>query len=562
MESNLCICLLAFDCHYEIEGNIRLVKNDYYTDSAKRIVLNLKNHDIKNIMVMTNKPQKFNGLEIDVIEYQPINYSFADKLTVCYEALKKYDTIIYMDSDCEIRYDEIKNLNIKEGISIRENWGWEDYRVSKFLDFKDKIKTNYFENIENYCLKNNLQYNDADLIEERLITIKKTDKLNDFFNLYFKLKPIIEENDLLFKNHPIGRGEGLAMGISILNSGIKYNGISKDLEKLALNHLPYNQHIKNNLKAIFVNWTKPFFYKKDAQGYNKLKLSDMSDDEYNIIDFEILIQKVAVLRAKKHIGKTKLYTDTIGYQFYDKMGMLDLWDEIDTETLDNFDKENNDISAGIFWTTGKSIVVGKQTEPFIFLDNDFIIRGELPNWIFDYDLVHTHWEILRGEYFVTNRQIEEIGGVDDFVQNMLMPNTSFLYVNNTELCEDYLSKHLSIIKRKYEHIPEWLWLLADQGIMGYSARKLNIKVETLENLVYVLFPETDTEKVGCGLFWVKNPTHIDHENLNYDHIWFSKFRMKTDEEYKLKRMDDFENELNILINERKPISQKPKVKLI
>ena len=307
----------------------------------------------------------------------------------------------------------------------------------------------------------------------------------------------------------------------------------------------------NNMKTIFVNWTKPFFHKKDAEGYNKIKMADVDDSEYSIVDYELLIQKVAVLRAKKHIGLTKLYTDTIGYEFYEKMGMLDLWDEIDVDTLNTFNDENQNVMAGKFWTTGKSIVVGKQTEPFLFLDSDFIVRGELPKWIFDYDLVHTHWEIQRGEFFVSNNQIEEIGGIEDFAQNMLMPNTSFLYINNSELCKDYLKKHLSIINREYDYIPEWLWLLADQGIMGYSARKLDLKVESLENTIYVSYPEIDDSKVGCGLFWVKNPQHIEHSNLNYEHIWFTKHRFKTDLDYRELRMIELQNEYNMLILENK-----------
>lgn len=305
----------------------------------------------------------------------------------------------------------------------------------------------------------------------------------------------------------------------------------------------------SEIKAIFVNWTKPFFHRKDAEGYNKIKMSDMATDEYDIIDYELWIQKVAVLRAKQYIGKTKLYTDTIGYEFYSKMGMLELWDEIDVDTLNTFDNENQNVMAGKFWTTGKSIVIGKQTEPFIFLDNDFIIRGELPKWIFDYDLVHTHWEIQRGEFFVSNQQIEEIGGIDDFAQNMLMPNTSFLYINNSELCKDYLKKHLDIISKEYKTIPEWLWLLADQGIMGYSARKLDLKVESLENTIYVSYPEIDNSKVGCGLFWVKNPQHIEHEILNYEHVWFTKHRFKTDLEYRKLKTKELKSEYEILYSE-------------
>lgn len=306
------------------------------------------------------------------------------------------------------------------------------------------------------------------------------------------------------------------------------------------------------MKAIFVNWTKPFFYKEDAQGYNRMKMAEFSDDEYDIVDYELLIQKVAVVRAKKHIGKTKLYTDQVGYDFYKKKGLLDLWDEIDIETLEGFNTENPEVNPGRFWTTGKSIVIGKEPVPFLFLDLDFIVRSDLPKWIYDYDLVHTQWEIQRGEFFVFEGEINKYGGIEDFVQNMWMPNTSFVYLSDANLRDEYLKKHLSIIKRKYEYVPEWLWLLADQGIMGYSARKLNSKVETVENRIYLSYPEQLYPKfVGHGLSWVKDPDRKDHEeNLEYEHIWSNKRSFKVDPEYRQKRVAELEEEFRILTQKR------------
>jgi hypothetical protein len=307
----------------------------------------------------------------------------------------------------------------------------------------------------------------------------------------------------------------------------------------------------SSIKAIFVNWTKPYFFKQDAQGYNKLKMFDLPDDEYDIVDYELLIQKVAVMRAKKHIGKTKLYTDTIGYNFYKKKDMLHLWDEVDITVLENFNKEYSDVNPGRFWTTGKSIVMGLEPTPYLFLDLDFIVRSELPSWVFNYDVVPTQWEIQRGEFFVFDWQVNEIGGIDDFVQNMMMPNTSFVLMNNETLRDEYYKKHIDIITRNYEKIPEWLWLIADQGILGYAIRKHNSKVETIENRIYLSYPElpahTDLDKPGKGLFWVKNPNRLDHtENLIYEHVWFEKHALKTNEDYRLKKIEELNKEIELL----------------
>jgi hypothetical protein len=305
------------------------------------------------------------------------------------------------------------------------------------------------------------------------------------------------------------------------------------------------------MKAIFVNWTAPFFYKQDAQGYNKLKMFDLPDTKYDVVDYELLIQEVAVRRAKKHIGHTKLYTDNVGYEFYKEKGMLPLWDEIDTETLETFNKEYPKVNPGRFWTTGKSIVMGKEPVPYLFLDLDFIVRDNLPSWVWNYDVVHTQWEIQRGEFFVFEYQLEEIGGIPDFVQNMMMPNTSFVFMNNEKLRDEYFQKHMDLITREYTHIPEWLWLIADQGILGYSIRKLNCTSESIENRLYLSYPELPVlgpKSPGKGLFWVKDPNREDHtENMNYYHVWLDKYYIKTQEWFRNRKIKELKEELKSLV---------------
>jgi hypothetical protein len=305
------------------------------------------------------------------------------------------------------------------------------------------------------------------------------------------------------------------------------------------------------MKAIFVNWTAPFFCKEDAQGYNKLKMFDLSNNQYDIVDYELLIQEVAVKRAKKHIGHTKLYTDNVGYEFYKSKNMLNLWDEIDTETLETFHREYPNVNPGRFWTSGKSIVMGKEPVPYLFLDLDFIVRDNLPSWVWNYDVVHTQWEIQRGEFFVFEHQLDQIGGIPDFVQNMMMPNTSFVFMNNENLRNDYYEKHLDLITREYTYVPEWLWLIADQGILGYSIRKLNCTAESIENRLYLSYPELPIlgpKSPGKGLFWVKDPNRKDHtENMDYYHVWLDKYYFKTQELFRNKKMEELKKELDDLI---------------
>ena len=293
-------------------------------------------------------------------------------------------------------------------------------------------------------------------------------------------------------------------------------------------------------KVIFVNWTQPFFYN------NKGK-------EYDLVDYEILINKVSVINARKFLKvPIKLYTDDVGYSFYEKHNMLELFDEIDVDTLNKHNEHTLD--AGKWWTSGKSIAMGKEESPFLFLDNDFIVQSELPKSIFDYDLVHTHWELHRGKYFVTDELIKEYEvPINNFNQRMLMPNTSFVFMNDKRLQENYYSNHVNVVLKEYKDIPEWLWLLSDQSILGYCARELNSKVGCIEDKTYLGFSEeqlfSDVSQKDCGYspMWVDSNSSNIIGNFKYWHIWLDKFTIQKDLKYRKFVI----NKLNNILNENK-----------
>lgn len=295
-----------------------------------------------------------------------------------------------------------------------------------------------------------------------------------------------------------------------------------------------------NYKVIFVNWTKPFFYKNEGK-------------EYDVVDYELLINKVAIISARKFLKvPIKLYTDDVGYSFYEKHNMIELFDEIDVDTLNKHNEHTLDV--GKWWTSGKSIAIGKEESPFLFLDNDFIVQSELPKSIFDYDLVHTHWELHRGKYFVTDELIKEYKvPINNFNQRMLMPNTSFVFMNNKELQNSYYCNHLNVVLTEYKNIPEWLWLLSDQSILGYCARELNSKVGCIEDKTYLGFSEeqlfSDTSQKDCGYspMWVDSNSSNIIGNFKYWHIWLDKFTIQKDLKYRKIVI----NKLNNILNENK-----------
>lgn len=287
------------------------------------------------------------------------------------------------------------------------------------------------------------------------------------------------------------------------------------------------------MKVIFINWTKPFFERKKIEGYRKLTIFNYEGDEYFLPEYEILMQKCAILSAKMNTKfPIKLITDKVGFEYYSKIGLIDLFDEIDTDFLEDINNKY-DISPSQFWTSGKIISICNEKPPFLFLDLDLILKEPLPEWIFNYDVVHTHWEIPRSYLYVEERIVKEYNlNIPSFDAQMLIPNTSFLFVNNQSILNEYLSLHIEIVTKKYNHVPEWLWLMSDQNILGYTLRKFDSKVTTFRSKVYVQFPDNSNSDVGHLTSWVDIPQKYMEPDVKFEHVWLDKRIMVNDEPYR------------------------------
>ena len=130
--------------------------------------------------------------------------------------------------------------------------------------------------------------------------------------------------------------------------------------------------------------------------------------------------------------------------------MLNLFDEIDFEVLENY-KQNYNVNSGRFWLMVKSLAASVMKNHLSFLDNDFILNSKLPEWIFEKDLVFPQWEIQRGDYFVTPKMLNDYDlDIPNFSQNMMIVNTSFLYINNKELLTKLKKQHLDMVTKVYK----------------------------------------------------------------------------------------------------------------
>jgi len=296
------------------------------------------------------------------------------------------------------------------------------------------------------------------------------------------------------------------------------------------------------MKGVFVNWTKPFIERKRLRGHAFKMYREMFSDEYTTSDEEILFTILSVGYWRKYNGPTKLYTDKIGLSYYIKNNMLDLWDEIDVKTLENYDK----VDAGQFWTSGKSYCVGVEKGTFCFMDLDFIVRQKLPDWVFNSDITIPYWEIPRGYYYPTEEQYKDIKHwtpPTDYSYKMMIPNTSFLYINNKLVQSEYLKDHQEAVNTQDE-IPEWFWLVTDQGLFGQVLRRYNVNVQTLTDKVFLSDHEGYDPKVGlsCGYYY-----QVEHDKSKDDmrwwHVWTRKVLYNLNEDVRVNDCKEFYREI-------------------
>lgn len=116
------------------------------------------------------------------------------------------------------------------------------------------------------------------------------------------------------------------------------------------------------MKAIHVVSTRPttnYYVSRDER------------TPYRQEDFEVLTTVLSALEWRRHNGMIRLYTDPVGLEFYDRLGLLDIWDGgVDADHLEPVSRT---INCGVFWSFGKIAALRREQAPCCVLDTDLIV---------------------------------------------------------------------------------------------------------------------------------------------------------------------------------------------
>lgn len=111
------------------------------------------------------------------------------------------------------------------------------------------------------------------------------------------------------------------------------------------------------MNAVHVTHTAPFFTRSANRGKT-----------YSISDYELLTTILSALKFRELNGNIGLYTDSVGYKYYEQQKMLKIWNSgINVDVLNNI---NDNVDFEIFWAAGKIYALKHQQAPCIIMDTD------------------------------------------------------------------------------------------------------------------------------------------------------------------------------------------------
>ncbi len=254
------------------------------------------------------------------------------------------------------------------------------------------------------------------------------------------------------------------------------------------------------MRAFHVNSTKPFI----QAGRNR--------SEYRIDDFEILTTILSALKWREYNGSIKLYTDKLGLEYYQSLGITDVWDlGINTQVLEEIDR----INFQSFWAAGKLFALTEEKTPCVMMDTDFIVWKSIDSLIENNNsTIVIHREKLIEGVYLPKRHLKTANNYS-FDRNWdwteLPCNTAFVYFGDSRLKDNYTEEAVRFMKDNLEDAEERVsqMVFAEQRLLAMCAKKLGIKIET----------------------FIDNISKLNKQEY-FTHVWGEKQRLRDDQSKK------------------------------
>ncbi|MCL2036465.1 MAG: hypothetical protein FWG83_03655 [Oscillospiraceae bacterium] len=191
--------------------------------------------------------------------------------------------------------------------------------------------------------------------------------------------------------------------------------------------------------------------------------------------FELYTAALSAITRRSAGNKTLMYCDSCGAEYFERIGLCDLWDEVKPTLPDDLEG----INPKMFWAAGKLFALKSTSCPVLMLDTDFI-AWSLPE--LKGDVVAAHREdILPHIYPELDRFKIKRDDFDLRLYSHVQPlNTAFLYMNNAEFKRYYVDFAIEFMKTS-EDCDDYLthMVFAEQRLLAILAETRGMEVGTV-----------------------------------------------------------------------------------
>ncbi|MDO4191234.1 MAG: hypothetical protein Q4D14_06080 [Bacteroidales bacterium] len=192
----------------------------------------------------------------------------------------------------------------------------------------------------------------------------------------------------------------------------------------------------------------------------------------------------------------KLYTDHMAYDYYANYGVLDIWNEIDLDTIETMP---SDLPNDIFWAAGKLFALQHESAPVMMMDTDLIVWNPIEHLVKGKPFVGFHREDLIECY--PEKQFLKLPPYYVFNPKWdwtVRPvNTALAWFGDEEFKNYYTSCAIHFMRGNVEHPVEMVsqMVTAEQRIVAMCAKEQNVPIDTFLDCPYCV------------------------DNADYTHLW-------------------------------------------
>jgi len=214
---------------------------DRHVSEAKTFVDELGSFLDVNIIVLTDKPNSFDGCQnvIKTIVRENEIFSYHEKYKIFEEGFKLSDTVLLLDADCTLKerqyithYD---TTHLEDGIYPQVIWKCPNECCMESFLSGNNWRVPYGREFKEFCDSKSFDYNDTDLLQESFLLIKSKDKTKSdkFISTWKELKSFCDEKDKERQQSLLGYGEGYSVAVSAKTADLKVHDGNEEISRFA-----------------------------------------------------------------------------------------------------------------------------------------------------------------------------------------------------------------------------------------------------------------------------------------------------------------------------------------